>query len=534
MGNHIKVAVRNSILTLYERGWSRRKIARELGIDRETVGRHLRIWQEGSKPANPTAGNLAISGSKPANPTAGNLAISGSKPANLTAGNYGPQSLCAPYREELERKFAQGLSAQRAFQDLRGETGFMGSYEAVKRFYRRLKQVRPERVYRIESPPGEEAQVDFGRGARILEGDGGKRFPHVLRVILSYSRKGYSECLPRQTTEAFIRALENAFRSFGGVPRTVSLDNLKAAVTNADWFDPDLNPKVEEFARYYGTAFLPTRPYTPQDKGKIESGIKYVKNNGLKARVFSSIQGENEFLREWERTVADCRIHGTTRKQVGKVFAEEEKRALLPLPAMIFPCFEEGERTVHRDGYVEVARAYYEVPEEYIRRRVWVRWDSRLVRIYNRRFEQIAVFARLLPGRFSGCLSTRGRRGSMEETTEYWLDRATLIGEQAGKWAAGVIGSRGPQGIRVLMGLLSLSRKHTGGKIEQACEQAVRHGAYRLRDLRRLLEAPSRQETFAFLETHPLIRDISEYGAFLRKAQTHKAVNEAKEAVGHE
>ena len=513
MGNHIKVAVMNSIITLYERGWSQRKIARELDLDRETVRRYIRLKRlGGSKPAIPTPGNLSPGSSKPAIPTA-------------PMGHRGRKSQCEPYRGQIEEKFSQGLSGQRIYQDLRSEQDFPGSYEAVKRFVRRLRQVHPDRVYRVESPPGEEAQVDFGRGAPIREANGRKRFPHVIRVVLSYSRKAYSESVFHQTTEAFIRCLENAFRAFGGVPRSINLDNLKAGVKNADWFDPDINPKVEEFARYYGTVFIPIRPRTPEHNGKVESGIKYVKGNALKGRKFDSLREENEHLRGWESSVADCRIHGTTRKQVGKVFAEEEKAALIPLPAMLFPCFEEGERIVHRDSYVQVENAYYEVPEEYIGRKVWVRWDTRLVRVFNQRFEQIAVIARLEPGKFSRCLSTRGMRSSVEQTSQYWLKRAARFGKHTEQWATGVLGERGPLGIRVLLGLFSLSSKHSTRAIERACEQAVSLGAYRLRDLRRLLALPVRQETFTFLESHPLIRDISEYGALLQRVQEEKAVN---------
>lgn len=517
MANQIKVAIRNSISTLHKRGWSQRRIARELGIDRETVGRYIHLEHaQASKPAISTAGNGPPPGSKPAIPT---------------AGKSGRQSLCEPYREHIEQKLVIGLAAQRIYQDLAYEYGFHGSYESVKRFVRRIKQVHPTRIYRIESPPGEEAQVDFGRGAPICGEDGRRRFPHVLRVILSFSRKSYSECVPRQTTEAFIRCLENAFRAFGGVPRTICLDNLKAAVTKADWYDPELNPKIESFARHYGTVFLPTRPYTPQDKGKVESGIKYVKNNALKGRTFSSIEEENKFLRWWERAVADCRIHGTTRKQVGKVFEEHEKPDLLPVPPMLFPCFEEGQRTVHRDGYAEVARAYYQVPDEYIGRRVWVRWDSRLVRVYNKKFEQIAILARIPAGKFSTCLSTRGRRTSIEKSTAYWLNQARFIGENAGEWARTVMNSRGPQGIRVLQGLASLVKKHTHNDIERACELAVSHGAYRLRDLRRLIKEPTRQNTFEFLESHPLIRDMAEYGALMKVLTPENASTTRKEAV---
>lgn len=162
--------------------------------------------------------------------------------------------------------------------------------------------------------PGQEAQVDFGSRAWVFE-YGKRRRPHILRITLSHSRKSYSEPVWRQTTEDFIRSLENAFRAFGGVPRTLVIDNLKAAVKNADWFDTDINPKVTSFARHYGTVILPTKPYTSRHKGKIESGVKYVKNNALKGRPFSSLAEQKRFLDDWERDVADTRINGTTKKK---------------------------------------------------------------------------------------------------------------------------------------------------------------------------------------------------------------------------
>ena len=128
-----------------------------------------------------------------------------------------------------------------------------------------------------------------------------------------------------------------------------------------------LNPKIQEFCRHYGTVVLPTRPYTPRHKGKIERGVGYAQSNALKGRTFTSLSEQNRFLAEWESTVADTRIHGTTRKQVGKVFAELEKPALLPLPPGRFPCFQEAQRIVNRDGHVEVAKAYYSAPPEFCR-----------------------------------------------------------------------------------------------------------------------------------------------------------------------
>ncbi len=205
----------------------------------------------------------------------------------------------------------------------------------------------------------------------------------------------------RQDTETFIRTLENAFRHFGGVTATVVIDNLKAGVVRADWYDPDLNPKLEEFTRHYGTVLLPCKPRMPRHKGKVEAGVKYVQNNAVKGRSFESLGAQNVFLAQWEKNTAGKRIHGTTKRQVETYFAEIERPALRPLPASVFPSFEEALRTVHRDGYVEFKRAYYSTPPEYVGRQVWVRQESRILRIYNQRREQVALHALAEPGRLS-------------------------------------------------------------------------------------------------------------------------------------
>ena len=395
MSNYLKVAMIDAILSLHRRGWSQRQIAIELDINRETVARHLKQAREAPKPA------IAPSGS-----SGPEIAAGAAVPTLASASDCGSQargrlSDCEPWRDIIQSKLNQGLSAQRIYQDLSSEHGFHGSYYTVRRFVRRLEPVQELPFRRLECEPGEEAQVDFGTGAPVYATDGKRRRTHVFRIVLSHSRKAYSEAVYRQTTDEFLRCIESALRHFGGVPRRLVLDNLKAAVTKADWFDPELNPKVRSFGEHYGFVFWPTRPRTPRHKGKVEKSVDYVQSNALKARRFHSLEEQNTFLLNWELTVADTRIHGTTRRQVGKHFAEVERGALVPLPLGLFPSFHEGRRIVHRDGHVEVKRAYYAVPPEYRDRDVWVRWDSRLVSIYNDRMEKIAVHLRMEPGRFS-------------------------------------------------------------------------------------------------------------------------------------
>lgn len=492
--NQLSVSLQHSILTLAGHGWSQRRIARELDLNRETVGKYLRL-----------------AGSKPAILTPGSEGAPDSKPAISTLGS-GRQSSCLPWQPQIEAAVAVGLSTQRIYQDLVCEHGFAGSYQAVKRFVRQVHQSQPVPFVRMEVEPGAEAQVDFGQGAWVIE-NGKRRRPHLFRIVLSHSRKGYSEVVWRQTTESFIRCLENAFRYFGGVPQTLVIDNLRAAVSRADWFDPELNAKVEEFCRHYGTVILPTRPAMPHHKGKVESGVKYAQNNALAGHSFESLSGQNQFLLEWEGGVADTRIHGTTRQQVGKVFDEIERPKLLPLPTSLFPVFEEAPRTVHRDGYIELQRAYYSVPPEYVGRQVWARWEARLVRVFNQRREVIAVHARVEPGKFAtdpNHLHSPHRR-VIERGLDYLLDRARLIGRHTGSWAEAMAQQRGPIGTRVLHGLLSLAQKHPAAALERAAQTALHHGAWRLRDLRVLLEQAAPSPQLDFLETHPLIRNLETY-----------------------
>jgi transposase len=550
MANALKMAIVQSIQQLHAAGWSQRRIARELEIDRGTVARHLRPRPPDPKPAIPPAGFSPAGDSNAATfspvPAPGSSTSAGSGdadhaaapnaailPAGSEGGNHaattpanvrsslGRPTQCEPFRELILAQLDQRLSAQRIWQDLVTEHGFTGGYDSVKRFVRRLGAATPLPFRRMECAPGEEAQVDFGTGAPVIGADGKRRKTHVFRIVLSHSRKGYSEATFTQTTDDFLQALENAFAHFGGVPQTLVIDNLKAAVAHPDWFDPVLTPKIQSFCRHYGTVILPTKPRMPRHKGKVEAGVKYVQSNGLKGRKFASLQEQQQHLAHWERTVADTRIHGTTKQQVLQVFEEVERPALRVLRQERFPNFREAKRKVNRDGHVEVAKAYYSVPPEYLGREVWARWDARLVRIFNGRWEQIAVHVRHEQGRFSthGQHLVKEKISGLERGASYLLDKVSALGEQTHQWAKAMLTARGIEGTRVLQGLLSLAKKHTSQTMEKACETALSHGCFRLRTIRQLLQRESaKQEPLGFLDEHPLIRPLDDYGQIVARA----------------
>lgn len=515
MSNVLKVNHQETIRNLHEKGWSDRRIARELGINRRTVNRYT------SKCTISTPGSDGETEPKCTISTSGKNEALDSKPAISTSGKLaGRQSQCESFSQLISGKVELGLSAQRIYQDLVEENGFSSSYQSVKRYVGKLRKTQPTRVWRMECQPGEEMQVDFGLGAPIENGPGGKsRRSWVLRAVLSCSRKGYSEAVLRQDTETFLRVLENAVRSFGGVPLMLNVDNLKAAVIKADWFDPELNPKLAGFCRHYGMHVVPCRPWTPQHKGKVERGVGYVRNNALKGRRFKSLASENLHLQRWESGVADKRIHGTTCKQVAACF-ELERPHLQPLPSSLFPCYQEARRSVHRDSYVEVQKSYYEVPPEYIGRQVWVRWDSRCVRIYNERMEQVQIHTRIEPGKFSRSLGAGGFSTPVRISCKHWVNRAATLGGQCGQWAQSAVDARGSEALRSIMALCGLIKKHSATALDTACGKALKSGTHRLKDIKRLIGEQATQSDFGFAQSHPLIRDLKIYSEFINHQQT--------------
>ena len=511
MANVMKMAIIEAIQSLRSAGLSCRAIAQRLGIHRETVARHVRVGREGD--SKPATAPISPAGSD-------EVAGFGAPTGNLPVAQA---SVAAPWLPWLLEQHARGLTAKRIHQDLQAEFPEAGSvsYDSVRRLLRKQGATLPIPFRRMECAAGHEAQIDFGTGAAVIGPDGKRRRTHVLRVVLSHSRKGYSESVFQQSTDCFLQSLENAFEHFGGVPRTIVVDNLKAAVLQADWFDPEINPKLAAFCRHYGTVVLPTRPRTPRHKGKTERGVAYVQSNALQGRVFTSLAEQNDFLRGWEERIADQRIHGTTKRQVLAVFNESERKALLPLPATRFENFREGKRKVSRDGHVEVDRAFYSVPLEYLGREVWVRWDGRMVRIFNQRMTPITSHPQQAHGRFSTSPHHihPTKINGLERGIAYLLGKVKSIGPQCHDWAQAMVLARGIEGHRVVQGLLSLTRKHTSAQLEDACATALSYQCYRLRTVRQLIgRRAEKQQALDFLDEHPLIRPLGDYAAVIARA----------------
>jgi len=525
MANQLKMHKSLAIRQLHAQGMSERQVAEALGVSRGAVRRHLAAPGANSTKA-PTGevptGSLDPNSTKA--PTGSGVLASPDLEASgptEEASVSGSRSLCARFHAVIEGMLQSGLDSQRIFQDLVAEHGFTGKYWSVARYVRRLTQAPSFPFRRLEVEPGSELQVDFGTG-RPVRGSGSRgRKTHVFRAVLSHSRKGYTEVVFRQTTEDFIRCLENTFRRLGGVPQTVVFDNAKCAVLQADWYDPTLHPKLINFCQHYGFVLLPTRPGTPRHKGKVERGVDYVQENALKGRTFETLQQQNEHLWHWEKTVADTRIHGTTKKQVHEAF-EQEKPHLKTLPSEDFPFYHEGKRRVSRDGHIAVGNAYYSVSPEYLGVDVWVRWNSKTVTVLNHRLEQITIHCTQEPGRFSTQAAhiAPEKTHMIERGIEHLLRKVRILGPQSTRWAESTLDARGIEGQRTIQGLLSLSRKFQAEQIEGACEIAWRSKCFSYRAIKTLLNKKDAmsQTTMEFVNDHPVIRSLSEYGQFVQRA----------------
>src|SRR6059036_2433751 len=208
------------------------------------------------------------------------------------------------------------------------------------------------------------------------------RRTRLFVLTLGYSRKSVRLLVFRSSSQIWAELHEKAFRRLGGCTRVVVLDNLREGVLAPDIYDPLLNPLYRDVLQHYGTVPLPCRVRHADRKGKVESGVGHAQKTPLKGLRFESLEEAQTYLDHWEARWADTRIHGTTKRQVAIMFAEE-RPFLLPLPLEPFRCYQYGERTVHLDGCVEVEAAYYSVPPGWLGKLVNVQWNATHVRLID-------------------------------------------------------------------------------------------------------------------------------------------------------
>jgi hypothetical protein len=380
----------------------------------------------------------------------------------------------------------------------------------------------PEARAVIETAPGEEAQVDYGDGPMVRDPHTGKyRRTRLFVLTLGYSRKAVRLLVFRSSSQTWAELHEKAFRRLGGCTRVIVLDNLREGVLTPDIYDPALNPLYRDVVAHYGAVALPCRVRDPDRKGKVEAGVAHAQKTPLKGVRFENMPDAQAYLDHWETRWADTRIHGTTKRQVAAMFAEE-RPALLPLPLEPFRYYQYGERTVHLDGCVEVEAAYYSAPPGWIGRCVRVQWDIHQVRLLDPHTGQL-LREHLRQSRGGHRIKEEDRPKRTPLTTQQLLFRAERTGVQIGALCRGMHENRGELAVRHILGVLSLAKKYGAPTVDDACAAALEMGVCQYRFVRRYLERRP-QTPLSLRQVDPLIRQLTLYRDFIQaKTQEDEA-----------
>jgi len=519
MSNVLNEEKQQQVTALGRLQWSVRRIEEYTGVRRETVSAYLKAagipvrgrGRPGRQGATTPTRELPADSpaAKPANKVTTDSGEKLSESLQPKSADPNPcASACEPYRESIELWLSRGRNATAIWQDLVDQYGYSGGYQTVKRFVRKLRGTHsPQAVGIILTAPGEEAQVDYGTGPMVRDDKTGKyRRTRLFVLTLGYSRKSVRLLVFRSSSQTWAELHEKAFRRLGGTARVMVLDNLREGVLKPDIYDPTLNPLYRDVLSHYGVTAMPCRVRDPDRKGKVEAGVGHAQKTPLKGQRFESLEQAQAYLDHWEQRWADTRIHGTTKRQVSVMFAEE-KPFLQPLPIEPFRYYQYGERVVHLDNCVEVERAYYGLPPGWIGREVKVQWDSLHVRILNpQNYQLLREHLRQFPGNYS--INEEDRSKKTPLSTVQLLARAAKAGTYIGQLCQAIYRNEAELGIRRILGVVALAKKHGVAAVDDACAAALDLGVESYRFVRRYLE---RRPQLSLRHVDPLIRELTEY-----------------------
>jgi transposase len=384
---------------------------------------------------------------------------------------------------------ASNLSTVRILEELQGQ-GFEGSYGSLSR-YIRIHNIKKNTCIRFHTTAGEEAQVDFGDIGKRYDNNGKLRKAYIFNMRLSYSRLDYYEVVFDQKIDTWINCHINAYNFFGGVPQIIKLDNLKSGVLNANFYEPVYQKEYQRLAQHYGCWLSACRPYQPQEKGKVESGIKYVKNNFFAGREFSTNQEMNKQLARWLSS-ANERIHGTTKSKPSELFVKEEAASLIKLPLELFNMSFWHTRKVAKDCHITLDNNYYSVPAKYISKEVTISLSAQLVKIYVEE-EIVAIHARAKGhGIFTTNISHYAKNkiycpGFIEHDKKYQEEMANM-GANCTAMLGYIQQEHKKDWHRAVKGIIKLRKFYSDEVIDKACLRALHYGVSSYTKIKKILE----------------------------------------------
>lgn len=455
----IGYAMHTTILTLWKQGKSKNEISRITHKDRKTVRKIIKKYEETGEE---------------------------------TPSAFDKESALRKYHTEITSYLESGLSGVRIYEKLQ-ELGYGMSYSSVKRYIAKIN-LHTKICVRFHSEPGEEAQVDFGYvGLMPDPHNGKKRKAWAFNMRLSYSRLDYYEIVFDQKVETFIECHEHAFRFFAGVPKVIKIDNLKAGILEAHFYEPLYQRLYKQFADHYSFYPLPCRVRQPQEKGKVESGIKYIKGNFFAGRQFRSHEDLQGQLTDWIRHYCHERIHGTTKEKPKNLFDHKEKEALSSLPKTPFYIGFRGQRKVHKDCHIILDHNFYSVPFKYAGEVVEVECTSKDVKIFSGN-NQIALHVRRKgKGEFATQTSHYPAYKYYTPTSPLYLskyrEKMRSVGEATEILFSKIVKEHPQDWYRIVKGILNLRKQYSDDVINLTSKRALAFGITHYRKIKGICDS---------------------------------------------
>lgn len=510
-GRSKKVEDVREIIRRLQMGQPIKQIRRDLKLARNTVRKYVRLagkegWFQGILPSLAEIEAALFRKSSP-------VTVSKAKPF---------EGLIVELR-------GKKMESQAIFQMLAHDYAFAGSYSSVQRYVRKLEERTPEAILRIEVEPGAEAQVDFGSGPLLVNTATGEcRKTWAFVMTLSHSRHQYVELVFNQSVATWLGCHVRAFEFWGGVPRRVLLDNLKAAIAKACFFDPEVTQAYRLFAEHYGFLIAPCRIATPQHKGKVENGVRYVKRNALAGQDFGfELAPWNEHLKRWCLNQAGQRMHGTIQERPLERFLTVEKPALLALPPDRYEIADVKKAKLHPDCHVVFEKSFYSAPHRFIGQTLLVKAFAGRVELYFQH-ERVASHPRAgkkgqrftlpdhyPPEKYAGLLAapTRAR------------EQAESIGPFTFAVVDRLLKDRPVDRLRSCMAIVSLAKKYGAARLEAACSRTLAYENPSYGSIKRILKlgldlTPSQEDLFtqgAVPKSAAFARPFSDLAAHFRR-----------------
>src|SRR5579859_4310627 len=471
------------VLRAWLAGLGKRPAAARGGVNVKTAARYIRAAQEAGLARGGGEGQLTdellgvvVGAVRPARP----------------AGHGASWELLAERKEEIAGWVRRDLTLVK-IGELLERSGTVVPYRTLARFAAAecgYSSSRPGVTVPVsDGEPGQEVQADFGYLGMISDGDRRRRL-HALVFTAVFSRYCYVFLTFSQTTVAVIAGCEAAWAFFGGIFTVIIPDNLKPVVDGADRLEPRWNREWLEYAQARGLAVDPARVRSPQDKGRVESGVKFAQRSFFAGEQFLDIADAQRRADDWCRVRAGMRVHGTTRQRPAEVFADYELPLLLPPPAEPYRVPAWSEAKVQRDFHVRARNAFYSVPYGLIGQQVTVRADDALVKIYHR--GQVVKTHPRQPagGRSSDAADfPPGTDVYARRDVDKLARMAAARGEAIGIYAARILDTDLPwTKMRAVYALIGLARTYGNGPVEQACAAALEVDVISVGKIRSIVE----------------------------------------------